>query len=234
MKSKVFKACYYILLLLLCLPAATVFAQPAGQGAYTVLIDPAHGGTDPGVSIDRKSSEKDITLAVALSLKKHLEGGGKGIKVQLTRTSDKTLSVSERIKMTKALNPDLMVSLHVNAGFGQEASGFEVSFPGFKGSNGAGMETEAIVKDMAKTKYLNDSVRLAQMIQRSLEAVFPRKGRGLREVPTPILSGLTIPSVAVEFGFATNKDNRDKILSKDGQKDIARSLNRGIRDYLNL
>ena len=234
MKSKVFKACYYILLIFLLLPVATVFAQSAGQGTYTVLIDAAHGGTDPGVSIDRKSSEKDITLAVALSLKKYLEAGGKGIKVQLTRTSDKILSVSDRIKMAKTLNPDLMVSLHVNAGFGPEASGFEVSFPGFQGTNSSGLETQAIVKDMTKTKYLNDSVRLAQMIQRSLEAVFTRKGRGLREVPVPILSGLPIPSVAVEFAFATNKENRDKILGKDGQQEIARSLNRGIRDYLNL
>lgn len=152
----------------------------------------------------------------------------------MTRTTDKTLSVPDRIKLAKALKPNLMVSLHVNAGFGQEASGFEVSFPGFQGGNGSDLETEAIVKDMARTKYLNDSVRLAQMIQKNLESVFPRKGRGVREVPVPILSGLTIPSVAVEFAFATNKENRDIILSKDGQQEIARSLNRGIRDYLNL
>lgn len=234
MKSEVFKACCSLLLFLLLLPVAVVFAEPAGQVAYTVLIDPAHGGTDPGVSIAGKNSEKDITLAVALSLKKYLEAGGRRIKVQMSRTSDKTLPIPDRIKMAKTVNPDLMVSLHVNAGFGQEAAGFEVSFPGFQGSNGSGIENQTIVKDMARTKYLNDSVRLAQMIQKSLEAVFPRKGRGLREVPVPILSGLTIPSVVVEFAFATNKENRDKILGKDGQQEIARSLNRGIRDYLNL
>jgi len=235
MKSILMKACVYSVFLLLIVPLAAVSAPSSGQSAYRILIDPAHGGADAGVSVSSRATEKDITLAVALSLKKILEGGNGRLKVQLTRTSDKTVSVNDRIKMVKALKPDLLISLHVNAGFGPEASGYEISFPGQKYmKNGAAAGTPEIVKDMEKTQYTNGSIRLAQMIQKNLEGVFPRKGRGIREVPVPILATLSAPSVCVELGFLTNRSDKDKLLGKDGQKEMARALGRGIRDYFNL
>jgi len=234
MKSILLKACVYCVFLLLIVPVTAVSAPSPPQSAYRVLIDPAHGGTDSGVSVSSRATEKDITLAVALSLKKVLEAGDRRVKVQLTRSSDKTVSVNDRIKMVKALKPDLMISIHVNAGFGPEASGYEISFPGQKYMNGTAAGTADIVKDMEKTRYANSSIRLAQMIQKNLEGVFPRKGRGIREVPVPILTTLNAPSVCVELGFLTNRSDKDKLLGKDGQKEIARALGRGIRDYFNL
>jgi N-acetylmuramoyl-L-alanine amidase len=91
--------------------------------------------------------------------------------------------------------------------------------------------SKAILKDMAQNKYLNDSVRLAQMIQRNMENVFPRKGRGLRDAPMPILGDLSIPAVVLEVGFATNTDDRKKILNEKTQQAIAQALAKGIRDY---
>lgn len=231
MRSILLKSCIFCILILMAF-TAEVFAQPAVPGSYRVMIDPAHGGTDLGVSVSGKTSEKDITLAVALSLKKYLEGSGRRIKVQLTRSSDKTFAIEDRRNMVKTFKADLMVSLHVNAGFGPEASGYEISFPGLKHLGASG--NEEIVKNMEKTKYLNDSIRLAQMIQKNLETVFPRKGRGIREVPVPILTVLSAPSICVEMGFLTNKNDKNRILNKDVQQDIARSIGRGIRDYLNL
>ncbi|HPX56067.1 MAG TPA: N-acetylmuramoyl-L-alanine amidase [Syntrophales bacterium] len=234
MKANLLKAFVYVAFLLLVMPVAAFSAPSSGQSVYRVLIDPAHGGADAGVSVSSRVKEKDITLAVALSLKKVLEGGDRRIKVQLTRTSDKTVSVNERIAMVKAAKPDLMISIHVNAGFGQEASGYEISFPGQKYMNGAAAGTPDIVKDMEKTQYINGSIRLAQAIQKNLEGIFPRKGRGIREVPVPILTPLYAPSACVELGFLTNRSDKDKLLEKDGQKEIARSLGRGIRDYFKL
>lgn len=221
-----------VFVLILMVGTPVVFAQAATQGNYRILIDPAHGGTDPGVSLSGKAIEKDITLAVALSLKKYLEEGNRKITVQLTRSSDKAVSLADRRHMVKANKADLMVSLHVNAGFGPEASGYEISFPGLKHLPSGG--DEDIVKNMEKTKYINNSIRLAQLIQKNLELIFPRKGRGIREVPVPILTGVTVPSVCVEIGFLTNKDDKNRLLDKDVQKDIARSIGRGIRDYFNM
>ncbi|MEQ8216191.1 MAG: N-acetylmuramoyl-L-alanine amidase, partial [Smithellaceae bacterium] len=80
-----------------------------------------------------------------------------------------------------------------------------------------------------KNKYLNESVRLAQIIQKNLDALFPRKGRGLREAETPILEEANVPAAVVEIGFSTNPEERKKLLSAAGQAEIAVSLARSIK-----
>ncbi len=203
----------------------------ATQAKRLVIIDAAHGGADAGVMVTDKIQEKEITLILAQLLQKEL-AKSPDIQTQLTRTSDKTISNAERIKMVKAASGEvLFISLHVNAGFGNKATGYEIFFPGFKTPATDQNESKAILKDMEQNKYLNDSVRLAQMIQRNMENVFPRKGRGLRDAPMPILGDLSIPAVVLEVGFATNTDDRKKILNEKTQQAIAQALAKGIRDY---
>jgi N-acetylmuramoyl-L-alanine amidase len=203
----------------------------ATQAKRLVIIDAAHGGADAGVMVTDKIQEKEVTLILAQLLQKEL-AKSPDIQTQLTRTSDKTISNAERMKMVKAASGEvLFISLHVNAGFGNKATGYEIFFPGFKTPATDQNESKAILKDMEQNKYLNDSVRLAQMIQRNMENVFPRKGRGLRDAPMPILGDLSIPAVVLEVGFATNTDDRKKILNEKTQQAIAQALAKGIRDY---
>ena len=203
----------------------------ATQAKRLVIIDAAHGGADAGVMVTDKIQEKEVTLILAQGLQKEL-AKSPDIQTQLTRTSDKTISNAERVKMVKAASGEvLFISLHVNAGFGNKATGYEIFFPGFKTPATDQNESKAILKDMEQNKYLNDSVRLAQMIQRNMENVFPRKGRGLRDAPIPILGDLSIPAVVLEVGFATNTDDRKKILNEKTQQAIAQALAKGIRDY---
>jgi len=203
----------------------------ATQAKRLVIIDAAHGGADAGVMVTDKIQEKEITLILAQLLQKEL-AKSPDIQTQLTRTSDKTISNAERMKIVKATSGEvLFISLHVNAGFGNKATGYEIIYPGFKTPATDQNESKAILKDMEQNKYLNDSVRLAQMIQRNMENVFPRKGRGLRDAPMPILGDLSIPAVVLEVGFATNTDDRKKILNEKTQQAIAQALAKGIRDY---
>ena len=203
----------------------------ATQAKRLVIIDAAHGGADAGVMVTDKIQEKEVTLILAQFLQKEL-AKSPDIQTQLTRTSDKTISNAERMKIVKATSGEvLFISLHVNAGFGNKATGYEIFFPGFKTPATDQNESKAILKDMEQNKYLNDSVRLAQMIQRNMENVFPRKGRGLRDAPMPILGDLSIPAVVLEVGFATNTDDRKKILNEKTQQAIAQALAKGIRDY---
>jgi N-acetylmuramoyl-L-alanine amidase len=203
----------------------------ATQAKRLVIIDAAHGGADAGVMVTDKIQEKEVTLILAQLLQKEL-AKSPDIQTQLTRTSDKTISNAERMKIVKATSGEvLFISLHVNAGFGNKATGYEIFFPGFKTPATDQNESKAILKDMEQNKYLNDSVRLAQMIQRNMENVFPRKGRGLRDAPMPILGDLSIPAVVLEVGFATNTDDRKKILNEKTQQAIAQALAKGIRDY---
>jgi N-acetylmuramoyl-L-alanine amidase len=203
----------------------------ATQAKRLVIIDAAHGGADAGVMVTDKIQEKEVTLILAQLLQKEL-AKSPDIQTQLTRTSDKTISNAERMKIVKATSGEvLFISLHVNAGFGNKATGYEIFFPGFKTPATDQNESKAILKDMEQNKYLNDSVRLAQMIQRNMENVFPRKGRGLRDAPIPILGDLSIPAVVLEVGFATNTEDRKKILNEKTQQAVAQALAKGIRDY---
>jgi len=129
------------------------------------------------------------------------------------------------------MKADCLLSLHVNAGFGKKSTGYEIYFPGFRQVASGGGESSPIIKDMARNKSLNDSVRLAQQIQSGLETVFPRKGRGLRDAPSPLLDGLTIPGLVVEIGFATHTEDRKKLTEPETQRAIASAMVKGLQDY---
>jgi N-acetylmuramoyl-L-alanine amidase len=231
MNKRITKTITCVSLLMFILILVPILIVQATQAKRLVIIDAAHGGADAGVMVTDKIQEKEVTLILSQLLQKEL-AKSPDIQTQLTRTSDKTISNAERVKMVKAASGEvLFISLHVNAGFGNKAAGYEIFFPGFKTPATDQNESKAILKDMEQNKYLNDSVRLAQMIQRNMENVFPRKGRGLRDAPMPILGDLSIPAVVLEVGFATNTDDRKKILNEKTQQAIAQALSKGIRDY---
>jgi N-acetylmuramoyl-L-alanine amidase len=212
------------------IPSMLSAADP-GQKKRLVIIDAAHGGADGGVIVTDKVREKDVVLAMSQMLHKEL-AKMPGIQVQMTRTSDKMLSTAERRQMIEAAPADaLFISLHVNAGFGKNATGYEIYFPGFKTTPEEKGGSKTIVKDMARNKSLNDSVRFAQVIQRNMENIFPRKGRGLRDASMPVLNDLPMTAVVLEIGFATHADDRKKIMDVKTQQAIAQALTRSVRDF---
>lgn len=220
------KILFGLLLLIFALACGVQDLSAAGR-KNMVMIDPAHGGEDSGVSIIDKTSEKDVTLAIALALQKELAKEGI-YEVVLTRDADKTISIDDRRKKIFKLKPDVFLSLHINAAFGKSATGFEIYYPGFKEI----ADKKKKVKnksDSEQNRYLNESVRLAQIIQKNLDALFPRKGRGLREAETPILEEVNVPAAVVEIGFSTNPEERKKLLSAAGQSQIAGVLARSIK-----
>jgi len=230
MNRSLIKTMTLLLLIGMIFITVQTWAQPR-QGAPLIVIDPGHGGADWGVKLTDRYQEKDATLAIASLLQKELIRAG-SVQVRLTRDADRLLTTSERRKAIRALQPVLLISLHVNGGFGKHSSGYEVYFPGFR-TNGSEQENSAeILKNMARNKYLNDSVRLAQSLQRNLDGVFPRKGRGLREAPVPILEGLTLPAVVMEIGFATNSEERAKIMDEKTQRAVAAALSKAVQEYL--
>lgn len=216
--------------------SAFVFTLPyltsaqLSRGKHVVTIDPAHGGSDTGVKLSESSYEKEVTLAISLLLKKEVGKFG-NIQVRLTRDSDSNVSIAGRKRIAASSQSELFISIHVNAGFGKASNGYEVYFPGFVSVVAEKSDSREILRDMAKNKLLNDSVKLAQSIQKNMEDVFPRKSRGLRAAPMTILDGLTMPAVAVEIAFATNPDDRKKIVDEKVQGAIARALAQSINGY---
>lgn len=212
--------------LMLYLPGFSIYAETA---KHIVVIDPAHGGEDNGVLSIDKVAEKDLTLAIAFALQKELAKEN-NIEVILTRNSDKTLYRDERKKNIAKQNPALVLSLHVNGGFGRNASGFELYYPGFKDVDIPKKSSKGLVATPSN-KHLNDTVKLAHLVQSNLDSLFPRKGRGLREADVPLAEGLSIPVLVVELGFATNSDDKKKLASSKTQTLIARALAKSIKSF---
>jgi N-acetylmuramoyl-L-alanine amidase len=221
----------WLLALMLFLIPSFAMAAKTSQPKKLVIIDAAHGGEDKGVIVTDKIQEKDLTLALSQMLQKEL-GKTPGIQVRMTRTSDKALSIADRRQVSSPAPADaLFISLHVNAGFGKNATGYEIYFPGFKTAPEVKDGSKAILKDMVKNKSLNESVRFAQILQRNMEKVFPRKGRGLREGPMPIFNDLTLAAVVLEVGFATNVDDRKKVMDEKTQQAIVEALSKSIQAF---
>jgi len=206
-----------------------VLELSAAPRKHIIVIDPAHGGQDTGIKLTDNVAEKDITLAVALALRKELAKEN-NLEVVLTRDSDKEVSLEDRKKNIAKIKPDFVLSLHTNTGFGKSASGFELYCPEFnkdvkekKAARGSARQE--------KNKYLNDSVRMARIIQENFNTLFPRKGRGLRRADLPITEDLFVPAVLVEIGFATNPEDKKKLLSLNIQTEIANALAKSIKSF---
>jgi N-acetylmuramoyl-L-alanine amidase len=216
----------FVLAFLIC----GVMELSAAPKKHIIVIDPAHGGQDTGVMLTDKIAEKDITLAVAQALRKELAKEN-NLEVILICDSDKDVSLEDRRKNIAKIKPDFVLSLHTNAGFGKSAAGFELYYQEFDKDV---IKEKKKAKDDAlqeKNKYLNDSVRLAKIIQENLNNLFPRKSRGLRKADLPVIDGLFVPAVSVEMGFATNPEDKKKLLSKNTQMEIANALAKSIKSF---
>ena len=230
---------WLFVMLFACFALWIIFPQQASAkdptGKFVVVIDPAHGGKDEGVQLARKVSEKDITLAIATLIKRNLEDS-KTLTVRFTRMGDTDVPLADRVGAAIKANADLFISLHINAGFEKDSAGYELYFPGFQGQEGSKGapkgDSAAIVRDMVRTKHLNESVRFAQILQRKLDPVFPRMDRGLRDAPVLILQNLNIPAVVLEIGFATSPNDRKKLQEESIQAAVAKAVADGVRDYL--
>lgn len=206
-----------------------VLELSAAPRKHIIVIDPAHGGQDTGIKLTDKVHEKDITLAVALALRKELAKDN-NLEIILIRDSDKMVSLEDRKNNIAKIKPDFVLSLHTNAGFGKSASGFELYCPKFN-NDIKEKKTVKVGVPQGGNKYLNDSVRMGRIIQENLNTLFPRKGRGLRSVDLPITEDLFVPGVVVEMGFATHSEDKKKLLSGDTQTEIARALAKSIKIF---
>ncbi|MDD5476290.1 MAG: N-acetylmuramoyl-L-alanine amidase [Syntrophales bacterium] len=225
----------------LTIPASIIFAacffgafiHPAVAAEFKVVIDAGHGGEDPGVQLSRTVNEKDVTLAVA-KMTGEILSRNKAIEVVLTRSEDKALSLDSRKEVIQSAEADLLVSIQVNAGFGTRASGYEVYFPSYAVPRNRENDHRKVIDEMIDMTNVNNSIRFSNIVDRELGRVFPREGRGVRSAPLAILDGISMPGVLIELGFATNIKNRDALLQKHTQEDIAKMIAESIRLYFGV
>ena len=238
--------------------AAAGAAPPAPRQAHpseaepqvrTVVIDPGHGGENPGARGAGGSVEKDIALQIARRLRAELVNA-RGLQVFLTRDKDIDVDLDDRTAIANNYKADLFVSIHANASRARGAKGSEVYFLSYQASDdesrrtaqlegaaeplpesAVGTDLALILWDMAQAEHLEESSALASRMQEELAVVTGSEGRGVKQAPFRVLVGAAMPAVLVEVAFISNPDEEKLLVSEAYQAKVAASLARGIERY---
>jgi N-acetylmuramoyl-L-alanine amidase len=201
---------------------AVVTRAPARKGPRVVVIDAGHGGRDPG-AIGSRSHEKDITLAAAMALKARLEKSGR-YRVVLTRTGDAYVPLDGRVKIARAADADLFISLHADSGPTADVRGASVYTLSEKGerrvasvlgkddwlmpaSLGADRTVSEILLDLTQRSTRNRSAIFAEMLLEHISDETDLLRRSHRDANLAILLAPDVPAVLLEMGFINNLED---------------------------
>jgi N-acetylmuramoyl-L-alanine amidase len=223
--------------------------QMAVSGIRKIVLDPGHGGKDPGAIGAGGMAEKDIVLAVAKKLERKLKQE-MGVEVILTRRDDRFIPLEDRTAIANAEAADLFVSLHMNASPNGEARGLETYYldnTNDEGSlrlaareNGTSRrnvsDLQFILSDMTQNVKLEDSITLAHHLQHSLvNGMSTRfadvKDLGVKKALFYVLVGARMPSVLVEMFFITNQTEGRAMSQETYQNAVVDALYDGILKY---
>ncbi len=225
--------------------------QPQRLTVRAVIIDPGHGGNDPGaIGRRRHLKEKDLTLVLARKLKSLLEAAN--IKVVMTRDSDVFIPLPQRSEIANKSVADLFVSIHINASRNKSMRGFECYYlsnatddnaralEAFENSSlkideAASAEHSRLLDktlwDMTLTENRLESAELAGYICDSVDGSLLMGNRGIRSARFYVLKHTNLPAVLVETGYVSNKYEELKLKDPDFLDRMAEAIARGILKY---
>ncbi len=215
-----------------------------------VIIDPGHGGKDPGALGRHGLNEKDIVLDIAKRLSGLLRGYG--VETVLTRSSDTFISLEKRASLTENSQADLFISIHANANRARSLSGFEVycispEVSDYKralnsartsslGLDSAALsiqnlDLKAILWDMTYTYNRGEAIQLSRNICQSIGRSVDTRIIGVKNANYCVLRGAYIPAILVEVGFLSNS-KEEQLLNEPGYRQkIAQGIEQGIHNY---
>ena len=214
-----------------------------------IVIDPGHGGHDPGTVGPTGLSESKLVLDVALRLKKLIESNLES-EVMLTRDGDRFVPLEERTAIANKHAADLFISIHANASRQRWVRGVETFYLSFTRSktslevaareNASSQESVNRLQDMIKKIALNDmaeeSEEFARVIQSSmynrLRKVSWQKNRGVKKAPFVVLIGADMPAVLAEISFITNPKDETLLKKSEHRQRIAEALYGGVARYV--
>jgi len=216
-----------------------------------IVIDPGHGGWDPGSIGYKGVKEKDITLAVAKRLGEYIQNSPEmeGVEVVYTREDDTYLGLAELGHFANIAEGDLYISIHCNSFHNQYARGAEVYFLGLHKSDASFevmkrensvfknevdkqlTEEDLLIYELAHTGYIATSEKMAYMIEDQFKNRAQRKSRGVKQAGFQVLFEASMPAVLVELGFITNPSEQRFLTSDYGQTIMASALFRAVRNY---
>ncbi|MDG6078266.1 N-acetylmuramoyl-L-alanine amidase [Erythrobacter litoralis] len=226
---------------------------PGQENWPLVVIDPGHGGSDPGAS-GSGFQEKDVVLALARAIRNQLESEG-GVRVILTRDDDVYLPHAERYEIARRAGASLFLSLHADSGgeydsvggasiytlSNQASSEAAARFAARENAadlvngidlGGQSDDVNGILVDLAQRQTSEQSDAFAQLIRREGEGVLKFHPQTRRYAALRVLRAPDVPSVLFESGFITNAQDAERLTSPQGRKQFAEAMAQAIRIYL--
>ena len=221
-------------------------------GVKKIVIDPGHGGSDPGAPGYYKNVwEKDIVLKLAKKLAVILRNR-LNCTVLLTRSTDKKLTLEERTAIANTKRADLFISLHCNAAKNRRLKGIETYILNLATDEQAIAvaarenatskknisDLEYILSDLMKNAKIEESTRLANLVQNSLVKGLKKKysginNLGVKQAPFYVLLGARMPSILIEASFISNKTEGKRLMSDTYQTAISSAIADGVEKYIN-
>ncbi len=241
-------------------PVAAVGTNPAprvsdarGSNRPLVVIDPGHGGHDPGApSFNNRKREKDVTLAIARAIRDELVSSGR-VRVALTRNDDRFLVLGERREIARRLRADLFISIHADSAPNAGARGATIYTLSEVASdrvaaqlaarenradilNGVNLgretgEVSSILLELAQRETMNVSASFAALLQREMSPKIPFRTEFHRFAGLVVLKAPDVPSVLLETGYMSNADDVERLFSRDYQRDIAVGVRRAVETH---
>ncbi len=215
-----------------------------------VVIDPGHGGEDPGAIGYRRVVEKKLVLDIAKRVAEMLKRDG--VSVYLTRTKDVFIPLEQRTAYANSLNADLFVSIHANASKSRLSHGIETFFLDNTTDEYANKiaarenaiskkqvtELQLLLADLESTANIEYSIRLAGKIQKNLVENLKKYysdvvDLGIKGALFYVLWGAKMPSVLIEIGFITNPKEAERFINERYRQRVAESIFSGIMEFLN-
>jgi len=236
-------------LLLIHLVAMSALAGPL------VVLDPGHGGDQPGASGPDGLVEKNLALAIARKVKAQLEKELQATVI-LTRNRDALVHLSERVLLANKKRPELFISIHANsmptaqqrrlnqgietyflsaAASGEEAkkvAARENAEAGAQPRGASGDTLSFILADLQRAETHVDSSRLAYSIHEALISQTGAQDRGVQQAPFYVLMGLEAPAVLIEVGFISHPEEARQLSSAEYQAKVARAITAGVKVFL--
>ncbi len=230
-------------------PGGSIKADTSRLKVRTVVIDAGHGGKDPGAEGHSGVKEKEVVLDIAKDLKMLLEEAG--LKVIMTRSSDKFISLPERTEIASKSDADLFVSIHANSNPAKKTEGMEVYY--VKTNNKKDLDEEQrdrnekifarklnlkfspvltdIIGDMMYAFKTAESSKLARTIVDQGSRHVGTPNRGARSCRFFVVRNTLMPAVLVEVGFLTNRQEERKLNTSAYRRKIAEAVARSVIDY---
>lgn len=225
---------------------------PSDASRPLVVIDPGHGGRDPGAGAG-PVKEKDLTLALANAMRDDLLRNG-GIRVALTRENDRFLSLADRSEIARRMGADLFISVHADSTEGQSgATGASVYTLSDKGTNDVAeriaarenaadfiggvairqqdQTVSAILVDLSQRNTQGKSEEFARLILREARGKVPFKDSTFQSAAFVVLKAPDMPSVLLESGYINNPYDLSRLGSRDGRAALAGVVGQAVRSF---